>query len=67
VSKAFPYFKYASPLEGEVGPQVRVGGNASTQRFAGNNAMATTLPPTRQRYALPTSPSRGEALKGMAV
>jgi hypothetical protein len=53
-------FYVASPLEGEVGPQVRVGGDAAAlSRSAG---MLRQYPPPVDAGASPTSPSRGEAI-----
>jgi hypothetical protein len=52
----------ASPLEGEVGAERRAGGDVTTGRFAGIEAQAEAFSPARQRFASPTSPSRGEAL-----
>ena len=51
-------FKIASPLEGEVGPQVRVGGMVPPSPKQTTCDDSTPLPSAK---APPTSPSRGEA------
>jgi hypothetical protein len=51
-------FKIASPLEGEVGPKVRVGGMVAPSPNQPTCGDSTPLPSAK---APPTSPSRGEA------
>jgi hypothetical protein len=54
----------ASPLEGEVGNRFGLTGGGYWSSRLAIDSCANSLrdPPTRQRFALSTSPSRGEAL-----